>query len=644
MRIERLPRTARSALPMVAVFCAAAAAALGGASVAVTQIETRSVAAIEATLEEAGIDWARVSADGLWLDMTGTAPDEAARFRALSLAGTIVDGTRVLDHMDVAKAERIAPPQFAIEILRTSDRITLVGLVPAGSDHEGFVSRVERTARGVSVADLLETADHQAPEAWQAAVDYAVAALEQTDSAKISVGPKALAVETMVADRTDRADLTRRLRAAAPEGFDLALDVSAPRPIISPYTLRLARDADGTRVDACAAPTEQAAERILAAARQIGAGDGARCPVGLGAPVEDWTQLALLSISTIDQVARGTVTLSDLDMRFEIGAAVDPDHANSVIERLDAALPDAITLTAAQADADPGSDADRPPEFIATRSPEGLVQLRGRLGTRQGQAAVVSFVRARFGGDQIDPSVEIAGDMPGGWDPKVLAALDALSLLDHGAAVVEADQIELRGTSGNPDASSEITRLLARKLGDAGNLEIAVEYDERLDPTAGLPTPAECVERINTVLARRQITFDPGSAIIDADSRASVDQIAEILRDCADVPMEVAGYTDSQGREEMNRDLSQSRADAVIEALVQRRVLTGALSATGYGEDDPIADNDTAEGREANRRIEFRLLEMPGPRLAGADDAAENDEEPEAADEAESQGDAGTGE
>ena len=76
--------------------------------------------------------------------------------------------------------------------------------------------------------------------------------------------------------------------------------------------------------------------------------------------------------------------------------------------------------------------------------------------------------------------------------------------------------------------------------------------------------------------------------------------------------MEVAGHTDSQGRATMNARLSLERARTVLEELRQRRVLTSALEAEGYGESDPIADNDTAEGREINRRIEFRLV-RPDP-------------------------------
>ena len=73
----------------------------------------------------------------------------------------------------------------------------------------------------------------------------------------------------------------------------------------------------------------------------------------------------------------------------------------------------------------------------------------------------------------------------------------------------------------------------------------------------------------------------------------------------------------------MNLDLSQARADAVLTAIMEKRVLTGNLTAKGYGEEQPIAENDTEEGREANRRIEFRaaLPETPDD----GDEAEEGD-------------------
>ena len=84
------------------------------------------------------------------------------------------------------------------------------------------------------------------------------------------------------------------------------------------------------------------------------------------------------------------------------------------------------------------------------------------------------------------------------------------------------------------------------------------------------------------------------------------------MKECEGIEIEIGGHTDSQGREEMNQQLSLQRARAVLNELRLRRVLTSTVSAVGYGESQPIADNGTEDGREVNRRIEFRLI-LPEP-------------------------------
>ena len=102
--------------------------------------------------------------------------------------------------------------------------------------------------------------------------------------------------------------------------------------------------------------------------------------------------------------------------------------------------------------------------------------------------------------------------------------------------------------------------------------------------------------------------------------------------------MELAGHTDSQGSEDGNQVLSQARAEAVLSALRERRILTENLVAKGYGESQPIADNGTEEGREANRRIEFVLLDekpvssnAPLPQASAEATAKDDEAEPDMA-------------
>ena len=279
------------------------------------------------------------------------------------------------------------------------------------------------------------------------------------------------------------------------------------------------------------------------------------------------------------------------------------------VGELRAALPDVFSLKAVRLEAPEESDApDVTPEFTATRSPEGLVQLRGRLGSELSQQAVERFAEAQFGAGNVRPATRVAEGLPAGWPTRVLASLESLALLHNGVALVTPDTVEISGRTGLEDAQSEITRILSSKLENGATFALDISYSEELDPLAGLPTPEECIDLIETAASSNKITFAPSSSEIEPDALPTIDAIAQILRDCQSVRIEIGGHTDSQGREIMNEQLSQARADSVLNAIMERRVLTSNLTAKGYGETRPIADNDTEEGREANRRIEFKLV------------------------------------
>ncbi len=108
-----------------------------------------------------------------------------------------------------------------------------------------------------------------------------------------------------------------------------------------------------------------------------------------------------------------------------------------------------------------------------------------------------------------------------------------------------------------------------------------------------------------------QIVFETGKARILPRSYALIDRIAQKLKDNPSVKrVRVEGHTDDQGGEKKNQELSQSRADAVIEFLIKRGVDPSRLQGAGYGATRPIASNKTAEGRAKNRRVEFIIVEQ----------------------------------
>lgn len=106
-----------------------------------------------------------------------------------------------------------------------------------------------------------------------------------------------------------------------------------------------------------------------------------------------------------------------------------------------------------------------------------------------------------------------------------------------------------------------------------------------------------------------EVNFDVGTATIRADAVPQIDQIGELLRLDPELRLSVNGHTDSTGSEERNLALSQDRAEAVVRALVAREIDSGRLEARGYGDSEPIADNETTPGRARNRRVELVPIE-----------------------------------
>ena len=101
------------------------------------------------------------------------------------------------------------------------------------------------------------------------------------------------------------------------------------------------------------------------------------------------------------------------------------------------------------------------------------------------------------------------------------------------------------------------------------------------------------------------INFDSGKSTIKKESMPIVEQIIEMMKQAADVKLSVEGHTDSDGSNESNLILSEARAKSVVDAIVKGGIDATRLSSVGFGEEKPIADNSTEEGKAKNRRVEL---------------------------------------
>jgi len=116
-----------------------------------------------------------------------------------------------------------------------------------------------------------------------------------------------------------------------------------------------------------------------------------------------------------------------------------------------------------------------------------------------------------------------------------------------------------------------------------------------------------CVGRFEILSRTGSINFQPGSARLDQSSTPMLDAVVDIVSRCPDLRIQVAGHTDNVGKRRGNQILSERRAASVVKYLTANGVSDSRMESIGFGEDNPLVANDTAEGRGKNRRIEFSV-------------------------------------
>jgi outer membrane protein OmpA-like peptidoglycan-associated protein len=182
-------------------------------------------------------------------------------------------------------------------------------------------------------------------------------------------------------------------------------------------------------------------------------------------------------------------------------------------------------------------------------------------------------------------------------------------------------------TRSGEQRPSEVTWVAARWVsgegrprGKAGELYVVATCNDDPDYHAGdlFVVEAEAAEQNADTLADELtrsgqvalhgIDFVPGKAVLTPDSARTLEEIAKLLRSRPEWKLRIEGHTDNAGKPKDNLALSKQRAEAVKSWLVQKGIDAGRLTAEGYGDQKPLAPNDSEDGRARNRRVELAKL------------------------------------
>jgi outer membrane protein OmpA-like peptidoglycan-associated protein/tetratricopeptide (TPR) repeat protein len=113
---------------------------------------------------------------------------------------------------------------------------------------------------------------------------------------------------------------------------------------------------------------------------------------------------------------------------------------------------------------------------------------------------------------------------------------------------------------------------------------------------------------IGSKIILKNIFFDFDKATLRPESTNELERLTKLLNDVPTLKIEISGHTDSKGADDYNKKLSNNRAKAVVDYLITKGIKADRLTSVGYGKEQPIATNDTDEGRQLNRRTEFKIL------------------------------------
>ncbi len=123
--------------------------------------------------------------------------------------------------------------------------------------------------------------------------------------------------------------------------------------------------------------------------------------------------------------------------------------------------------------------------------------------------------------------------------------------------------------------------------------------------------PARVVLTDSAIVIKDKVMFQTGSADILPESHGLLNEVAAVLKDNPQIELiDIEGHTDSTGSAQVNKKLSKGRAKSVVAFLAAAGVEAKRMNAKGYGPERPIADNETPEGRDQNRRVEFNIVKQ----------------------------------
>jgi OmpA-OmpF porin, OOP family len=376
-------------------------------------------------------------------------------------------------------------------------------------------------------------------------------------------------------------------------GVRMVNDATRLVPEAKPFVWSAERDVVRVTLGG-SSPLPSSRNKLMEAARATlgGVEVADRMNLARGAP-QRFDNAALLLLDQIAKLKDGKVTLSDNKVTLS-GMTRELGGREAIAAALKN-LPEGYSVAANEVKAPPFI-------FQAYKDPVAVtLTLTGYVPDNNVHAALVAAAGRKFFSEKVVDNLKASIGAPAGFAAAVAPALGALSRLSTGTLVVTDREVKLSGDALYEAAATQIRAGLGKDFPQGWQFkpEISVK------PAAAPVDATVCQQLFADLLGKARIRFESGKADIVADSAGLLDRLIETALRCPNANIEVAGHTDSDGEEPANQELSEKRAQAVADYLVKAGLPANRFTPVGYGSTQPIAGNDSDQGKAQNRRIDF---------------------------------------
>jgi outer membrane protein OmpA-like peptidoglycan-associated protein len=246
--------------------------------------------------------------------------------------------------------------------------------------------------------------------------------------------------------------------------------------------------------------------------------------------------------------------------------------------------------------------------FTASKAANGRVIVDGFVRSEEEKTDVLAHAHALFGDNVTNQTLKLASGAPNkAWGEVVKTQLTNLSALETGRATMGDFKIGLTGIAASEAAREAL--LASASAPDAYQFTSKIGFPDPVAvdviPEAIKVEQDNCQAKIDTAKGAQKVLFRYGRAEVSTESFAMLNALAAVALECPAYGLRVEGHTDADGSAAYNQTLSIQRAQIVASYLAARGVDKTSLEPIGLGEDNPIASNATAAGKQQNRRIEF---------------------------------------